>query len=103
MYSKFIPNIKAFYGTLLAYIYPYFSPFKTAVDKLRSENYDEIIPSCTSEIEQTPPSSYQQLAILLRGTMFSLRNQLDDALTDLNTLLDTQDLDKKVSLILNEI
>ena len=76
--------------------YLYFSPFKTAVDKLRSENYDEIIPLCTKEIEQTLPSSYQQLALLLRGTMYGLRNQLDDALSDFNTLLETQDLDKKV-------
>ena len=81
---------------LINVFYLYFSLFKTAVDKLRSENYDEIIPLCTKEIEQTPPSSYQQLALLLRGTMYGLRNQLDDALSDFNTLLETQDLDKKV-------
>ena len=76
-----------------------FSPFRLAVEKLRSEEYDEIIPLCTSEIEQTPSSSYQQLAILLRGTMRSLMSQAEDALSDLNSILDAQDLDKKVNVL----
>ena len=66
------------------------------MEKLRSEEYDEVVPLCTSEIEQTPTSSYCQLAILLRGTMYSLMSQAEDALTDLNSLLESQDLDKKV-------
>ena len=74
----------------------HFSPFRSAVEKLRSEEYDEVVPLCTSEIEQTPTSSYCQLAILLRGTMYSLMSQAEDALTDLNSLLESQDLDKKV-------
>ena len=78
-------------------IFLVYSPFRSAVEKLRSEEYDEVVALCTSEIEQSPASGYHQLAILLRGTMYSLMNQSDDALLDLNTLLDTQDLDKKVN------
>lgn len=74
-----------------------FSVFRTAVEKLEKEKYEEIIPLCTQEINITPPTKYHCLALLLRGTMFHLMSQSDEALADFNAVLKQENLDKKVS------
>lgn len=73
--------------------------FKTAVEKLESEKYEDLIPLCTQEVEITPPTHYQQLALLLRGTMFYLMAQSDEALADFDEILKNENVDKKVYIL----
>ena len=66
--------------------------------RLKENSFEEIIPLCTKEIELTADGQYYQLALLLRGTMYYLKGQLEEALSDLNELLAKEELDKNVSL-----
>ena len=70
-----------------------------AVEKLEAGEYEEVIPLCRKEINVTPPTHYCQLALLLRGTMFCLTAQSDQALMDLDQLLKSENLDKRVRMI----
>ncbi|XP_052818482.1 mitochondrial import receptor subunit TOM70-like [Mya arenaria] len=74
------------------------SVFSKALASLKAGDYEQIIPLCTEELRLTPHSPYQQLALLLRGTMFNLTAQTSEAIADFDKLLEVDNLDKKVKV-----
>ncbi|XP_045210423.2 mitochondrial import receptor subunit TOM70-like [Mercenaria mercenaria] len=74
------------------------SSFRKACEKLEAGEYEEIIPLCRQEISVSPPTHHCQLALLLRGTMFCLTAQSDQAFMDLDQLLNAENLDKKIKV-----
>ncbi|XP_052286193.1 mitochondrial import receptor subunit TOM70-like isoform X2 [Dreissena polymorpha] len=74
------------------------SVFRKAVQCLKEGDYEHIIPLCTDEICITPPTHFQQLALLLRGTMFQLTAQPTAAFADFEQLLAVENLDKKIKV-----
>ncbi|KAK3107387.1 hypothetical protein FSP39_013441, partial [Pinctada imbricata] len=71
--------------------------YTEALRKLSSQEYSPIIDLCTKEIaiEDSPKMS---LALLLRATMYFLSNQNEKALKDLNDILLTETVDKRIKV-----
>lgn len=59
-----------------------------------TEDFDEVIPACTEEINSSESESeYFLEALLLRASFYLLSGQQKEALRDLNTIIDTENAD----------
>lgn len=77
--------------------------FKRAKLCFATENYDDIIPACTEEINSSESESeYFLEALLLRASFYLLSGQQKEAVNDLNTIIDTDsaDVDIKVNALI---
>jgi len=77
---------------------PKHCPLKTAVERLRCAKFEEVLPLCEEEVGREPASPHRQLALLLRGTMYTLSAQPQKAEEDYNELLAAENLDKKIKV-----
>jgi hypothetical protein len=94
-FSLRIPETRMYVLNKLKFSF-YFSNFMKAVEKLEAGDYEGVLSLCRKEIDVSPPTHYCQLALLLRGTMFCLTAQSDQAQLDLDQLLNVEQLDRKV-------
>lgn len=77
--------------------------FKKAKLVFATENFDDVIPACTEEINSSESESeYFLEALLLRASFYLLSGQQKEALDDLNTIIDTEnaDVDIKVNALI---
>lgn len=63
------------------------------------ENFEEIIPACTEEINSSESESqFLMEALSLRGTFHLLMGAHKEALEDFKTIIDTKDADAKIKV-----
>lgn len=64
-----------------------------------TENFEEIIPACTEEINSSESElQFLMEALSLRGTFYLLIGAHKEALEDLKTIIDTKDADVKIKV-----
>ena len=74
----------------------FYSPFYEALEKLSKNEYNDIMNLCTKELDQEGSPNLPE-TVLLRGTFYQMRGEIDKALADFDRLLDTTNVDKSVS------
>ncbi|KAL3886826.1 hypothetical protein ACJMK2_026791 [Sinanodonta woodiana] len=74
------------------------SSYDTALEKIKRQEYSEVISLCTAHLDQGSANSHLTEATLLRGTFFFLKGEFDKALQDFNQILDKNDLDTKMKV-----
>lgn len=76
-----------------------FKGFLKAKLAFATENYDEIIPACTEEINSSESESqYIMEALSLRATFNLLMGAHSEALDDLKTIIESEDADIKIKV-----
>lgn len=71
--------------------------FIKAKMSLDNQNFDDIIPACTDEIETSEAEAeYKMEAMLLRATFYLLTGRYDEALTDLDVIISNTEVDVKI-------
>ena len=83
--------IKHLYLTFIIFVLRGFLHAKLS---LKGENYEEVIPACTNEIESN--GSFANEARVLRGTFYILSKQQNLAFGDLNTVIDDESADVRL-------
>ncbi|XP_008556932.1 mitochondrial import receptor subunit TOM70 [Microplitis demolitor] len=70
------------------------------IQMFKDEKYDEIIDACTNKIESSGPEDTQvKLKLhLLRGTFYLLLGQHEDAIEDLNAVINSEESPKNVKV-----
>lgn len=64
-----------------------------------THNYDEIISACTEEINSSEAESqYLMEALSLRATFYLLSGSYEEAMEDLKTIINTDDVDPKIKV-----
>lgn len=77
----------------------YCTGFLKAKLAFATENFDEIIPACTEEINSSESESqFLMEALSLRGTFHLLMGAHKEALEDLKTIIETKDADVKIKV-----
>ncbi|KAK3601164.1 hypothetical protein CHS0354_019163 [Potamilus streckersoni] len=74
------------------------SSYDTALEKIKQQEYSEVISLCTAHLDQGLENPHFTEATLLRGTFLFLKGELDKALEDFNLILDKNDLEKKMKV-----
>ena len=86
---------------MIEFLYFAFSPYVRAVLELKKRRFDNLLELCTEEIERrdvpVSSTSYAPEARLLRASLFLLRGECDQAMSDFDKLLNMKDLAPKVS------
>ncbi|XP_067675520.1 mitochondrial import receptor subunit TOM70-like [Haliotis asinina] len=71
------------------------SPFEQAQHLVNQHQYGQLIELCTKELELTD-TPHRHKALLMRGTMYILYGQGEEAMKDLSFLLEMDGVEKKV-------
>lgn len=72
--------------------------FLLAIESYKNGRMEEVIPACTEEIDNElhEKENYIKEALILRGTFWLLMGQYDDALVDLNKVINDKTCDSKL-------
>lgn len=71
--------------------------FARAIAAMKKQNYDDIISACTEEIDSSESEAQFKLeSQLLRGTFYLLVGRHQDALTDLQSIIDNKEAEEKL-------
>ncbi|XP_031555205.1 mitochondrial import receptor subunit TOM70-like [Actinia tenebrosa] len=76
------------------------SPFLLALDDIKNKKFENIIVYCTQEIGRGEGPCYAK-AVALRGTMYTLTSQVEDAVKDLTEVIDMDDDKADIKLKIN--
>lgn len=76
------------------------SPFLEAVKQMKKKKYENIVDLCTQQIETGPGPLYLR-AFALRGTMYTLISNIDEAIQDLTQVIDAESLEDLTKLKVN--
>lgn len=75
------------------------SEFSKAVQAIRDQNYDDVIPHCTKELDSLQDDSvsdHKMKVHLLRGTFYLLLGEHDNAIIDLDTVITNDSVRKEL-------
>ncbi|KXJ11106.1 mitochondrial import receptor subunit TOM70 [Exaiptasia diaphana] len=76
-------------------------PFILALDDIKERNFDNIVVYCTQEIGRGEDSPFYAKAVALRATMYTLMSQIDDAMCDLDEVINMNDDKASIKLKIN--
>lgn len=76
--------------------YRHFRGLARAKQAFKSQNYEDIIPACSEEIE-TGDDSYKMEALVLRATFHLLLGEHSKALSDFEAVIENEEANVKVT------
>lgn len=74
--------------------------YRRAQQALREQNYEDIVPACTEELEEAESSAHRAEALLLRATMKQLLGEHKAAMSDFESVINDPSVDIKVQRFL---